>query len=64
VGLLPKIQLNIVLSDHNVDKDGRDDSQGHSDGAGGGDSIIFVYPVEDVIRADWRRREALMYESR
>lgn len=64
VDLLPKIQVNIVLSDHNVDatidaicqaaKTGRD-----------GDGVIFVYPVEDVvrIRTGERGRDALAYPN-
>jgi nitrogen regulatory protein P-II 1 len=47
--MLPKIQLNIVLSEHNVEttvaaiiKAARTDKEG--------DGIIFIYPVEDVVR--------------
>lgn len=62
--LLPKIQVNIVLSDHNVEstieaiinvtRTGKE-----------GDGIIFVYPVEDVIRirTGERGREALQYKG-
>jgi nitrogen regulatory protein P-II 1 len=60
--LLPKIQLNIVLSEHNVEKTidaiVKAARTGHE-----GDGIIFVYPVEDVvrIRTGERGHDALMY---
>ena len=62
--LLPKIQVNIVLSDHNVEptieaiikvtRTGKE-----------GDGLIFIYPVEDVIRirTGERGREALQYKG-
>jgi nitrogen regulatory protein P-II 1 len=59
--LLPKIQLNIVLSEHNVEKTidaiVKAARTGHE-----GDGIIFVYPVEDVvrIRTGERGHDALM----
>ncbi len=64
VDLLPRVQINIVLSDHNVEKTIETVRQAASIGSHG-DGIIFVYPVEDVIRipsgeCGW---EALMYES-
>ncbi len=60
--LIPKLQLNIVLSDHNVDRT----VQAIVDAArtgNEGDGIIFVYPVEDVIRirTGERGRSALQY---
>jgi nitrogen regulatory protein P-II 1 len=64
VDMLPRIQINIILSEHNLDKTidtimdaARTDQIG--------DGIIFVYPVEDVIRirTGERGREALMYEG-
>jgi nitrogen regulatory protein P-II 1 len=64
VDLLPRIQINIILSEHNVEKTintiieaARTEQIG--------DGIIFVYPVEDVIRirTGERGREALMYEG-
>lgn len=64
VDLLPRVQINIVLSEHNIEKTidtiieaARTDSIG--------DGIIFVLPVEDVIRirTGERGREALMYEG-
>ena len=62
VDMLPRIQLNIVLSDHNVEK--TIEIICEAAGTGNmGDGIIFVYPVEDVIRVRTgeRGREALMY---
>ena len=62
VDLLPKMQLNIVLSDHNVDKAVETIIQAARTGKEG-DGVIFVYPVEDMIRirTGERGREALMY---
>ena len=62
VDMLPRVQLNIVLSDHNLDKTLEVICE--AAGTGNiGDGIIFVYPVEDVvrIRTGERGREALMY---
>jgi nitrogen regulatory protein P-II 1 len=64
VDLLPRIQINIVLSEHNVEKTIETIIEAaRSDQIG--DGIIFVYPVEDVIRirTGERGREALMYEG-
>ncbi|HUT19937.1 MAG TPA: P-II family nitrogen regulator [Anaerolineae bacterium] len=64
VDLLPKTQINIVLSDHNLEKTidviRRSASTGQE-----GDGIIFIYPVDDVvrIRTGERGREALHYEG-
>ena len=64
VDMLPKTQLNIVLSDHNVEKTieaiKTAVGTGHE-----GDGIIFIYPVEDVVRlrTGERGRGALMYEG-
>ncbi len=64
VDLLPRVQINIVLSDHNVEKAietiRKAAYTGHP-----GDGIIFVYPVEEVvrIRTNERGRAALMYEG-
>jgi nitrogen regulatory protein P-II 1 len=64
VDLLPKTQINIVLSDHNVEKTIDVIRQAASTGQEG-DGIIFVYPVDDVIRirTGERGREALHYEG-
>ena len=64
VDLLPKTQVNIVLSDHNVEK--TIDVIRKAAGTGQeGDGIIFIYPVDDVvrIRTGERGREALHYEG-
>lgn len=64
VDLLPKIQLNIVLSDHNLEK--TIDTICHAAFTGReGDGLIFVYPVEEVIRirTGERGRKALMYKD-
>jgi len=60
--LLPKIQLNIVLSEHNVEKTIDAITRAARTGREG-DGIIFIYPVEDVvrIRTGERGHDALMY---
>ncbi len=60
--LIPKIQINIVLSDHNVEKTVATIIQAARTGKEG-DGIIFVYPVEDVIRirTGERGHDALTY---
>ncbi len=60
--LIPKIQINIVLSDHNVEKTIATIVQAAQTGKEG-DGIIFVYPVDDVvrIRTGERGHDALMY---
>jgi nitrogen regulatory protein P-II 1 len=62
VDMLPKIQVNIVLSDHNVAKTVETIRRAASTG-NTGDGLIFVYPVEDVIRirTGERGRDALHY---
>lgn len=64
IDLLPRVQINIVLSDHNVEKT-IDTIVEASQTGQIGDGIIFVYPVDDVIRirTGERGREALMYEG-
>jgi nitrogen regulatory protein P-II 1 len=62
VDLLPRLMLSVVLSDHNVE---RTVEVIRSTAATGkiGDGLIFIYPVEDVIRirTGERGREALHY---
>lgn len=62
VDMLPKIQINIVLSERNIEaaidailKSARTGEPG--------DGLIFVYPVEEVvrIRTGERGQEAVMY---
>ena len=60
--LIPKIQINIVLSDHNVERTIDAITQAARTGKEG-DGIIFIYPVDDVvrIRTGERGHDALMY---
>jgi nitrogen regulatory protein P-II 1 len=62
VDMLPRVQLNIVLSDHNVEPT-IDAICAAAQTGEIGDGIIFVYPVEQVIRISTRERDhdALMY---
>jgi len=64
VDLLPKVQVNIILSDHNVEKTIATIQQAAKTGQEG-DGVIFVYPVDDVvrIRTGEQGREALMYNG-
>lgn len=60
--MLPRYQLNIVLSDHNVEKTVEAIRKAAYTGQVG-DGLIFVYPVDDVIRIRTNERgtEALSY---
>ena len=62
VDMLPRLQVNIVLSDHNVEKAIETICQAAKTG-NVGDGLIFVYPVDDVIRIRTgdRGRVALTY---
>ncbi len=62
VDMLTKIQLNIVLSDENVDETIETILKAARTG-NAGDGLIFVYPVDEVIRirTGQRGREAVMY---
>jgi nitrogen regulatory protein P-II 1 len=62
IDMLPRIQINIILSDHNVEKVIEVISQAARTGQSG-DGLIFVYPVEDVIRIRTGERgaQALTY---
>jgi len=64
VDLLPRVQLNIILSDHNVEKTIETIQQAAQTG-NIGDGIIFLYPVEEVIRIRNGERgfDALTYEG-
>jgi len=64
VDMLPRIQINIVLSDHNVEKTVNTICQAACTG-NSGDGLVFIYPVEDVvrIRTGERGHAALMYEN-
>ncbi len=62
VDLLPKIQLNIILSERNLEET-IDTIQRSAYTGEAGDGLIFVYPVDEVIRIRTRERghEAVMY---
>ena len=62
VDLLPKYQVNIVLSEHNLEETIETILNSAYTGETG-DGLIFVYPVEEVIRIRTRERghEAVMY---
>lgn len=64
VDMLPRVQFNIVLSDHNVQKTVETICEAAYTGEPG-DGLIFIYPVEDVIRIRTRERgrEALQYKD-
>jgi len=55
VNMLPKIQINIVLSDRNLE-DAIETILKSAYTGEPGDGIIFVYPVEEVIRVRTRER--------
>ena len=60
--LIPKAQINIILSDHNLEKTIEIIVKAARTG-NEGDGLIFVYPVDDIvrIRTGERGREALKY---
>jgi nitrogen regulatory protein P-II 1 len=62
VNMLPKIQINIILSDRNLEAAIEAILKSAYTGEPG-DGIIFVYPVEEVIRIRTRERgqDAVMY---
>ena len=62
VDLLPRVQINIVLSDHNVEKTIETIQEAAKTG-NIGDGLIFVYPVDEVIRirTGERGHDALTY---
>jgi nitrogen regulatory protein P-II 1 len=62
VNMLPKIQINIVLSDRNLE-DAIETILKSAYTGEPGDGIIFVYPVEEAIRVRTRERGqgAMMY---
>jgi nitrogen regulatory protein P-II 1 len=62
VDMLTKIQLNIILSEHNLEETIEAILRSAYTGETG-DGLIFVYPVEEVIRIRTRERghEAVMY---
>jgi nitrogen regulatory protein P-II 1 len=64
VDLVPRAQLNIVLSDENVNTTVDTICEAAYTGVEG-DGMIFVYPVEDVIRisSGERGRAAITYQG-
>jgi nitrogen regulatory protein P-II 1 len=60
--MLPKIQLNVILSERNVDATVEVIKNAARTGKEG-DGIIFIYPVRDVVRVRTGERgsEALSY---
>jgi nitrogen regulatory protein P-II 1 len=62
--MIPKIMLSVVLSDRNVEKTVETICAAARTGKEG-DGIIFVYPVDDVIRVRTGERgsEALAYQD-
>ena len=64
VDMIPKIQLNVVLSDDNVETTVETIRSAAYSGSEG-DGVIFIYPVEDVIRISTgeRGRAAITYQG-
>ncbi len=64
VDLIPHVQFNIILSDDNVEATIEAIRSAAYTGAEG-DGMIFVYPVEDVIRVSSgeRGRAAITYQG-
>jgi len=62
VDMLVKLQLNIILSEHNLEETIEAILNSASTGETG-DGLIFVFPVEEAIRIRTRERghEAVMY---
>ena len=60
--MIPKIQINVVLSDHNLERTIDAIIKAARTGKEG-DGIIFVYPVDDIIRIRTGERgsDALTY---
>ncbi|MBN1373404.1 MAG: P-II family nitrogen regulator [Anaerolineaceae bacterium] len=64
IDMLPRLQLNIILSDHNVERTVETIlNVAHSGNIG--DGLIFIYPVEEVIRirTGERGHEAITYDN-
>jgi len=62
--MIPKIMISVILSERNVEKT-VDTIVNAARTGKPGDGIIFVYPVDDVvrIRTGERGHDALMYEG-
>lgn len=65
VDMLPMVQLNIVLSEHNVEKTVQTIIDALRKSGDTGDGLIFIYPVDEVIRARTGEKgaEALSYQD-
>lgn len=65
VDMLPRIQVNIVLNDHNLDRTLKAIVDAARTGEQAGDGIIFIYPVDEIvrIRTGERGSAALTYEG-
>ncbi len=65
VDMITKVQVNIILSEHNLDACVEAILKSAKTGPSGeaGDGLIFIYPVEEVIRirTGERGHEAVMY---
>ena len=64
IDMLTKIQINIILSEQNLEDTIEAILNSAATGAPG-DGIIFIYPVDEVIRIRTRERgqEAVMYPN-
>ena len=64
VDMIPHVQVNIVLSDDNVEETVNIIREAANTGAGG-DGVIFVLPVDQVIRISTgeRDRAAITYQG-
>lgn len=64
IDLIPKTKITIVLSDHNVDVTVSTIRKAALTGEKG-DGVIFISPVEDVVRisTDERGSQALQYQG-
>lgn len=64
VDMIPKVQVNIVLSDDNVDTTIDAICSAAATGSSG-DGVIFVLPVDDVVRISTgeRGRAAITYQG-
>lgn len=62
INMLPKIQINIILSDRNLEAAIEAILASARTGEPG-DGIIFIYPVDEVVRVRTRERgsDAMMY---
>ncbi len=67
VDLLPRVQINIILSDENVDATVKAITRAARTGDAGekGDGMIFIYPVDNVIRISTGEegRQAIKYQG-